>query len=89
MLGGTFDGEEVTIRGWVFRTRSSGSLAFVTVRDSSGVIQTVASKKEMDPEEFNALKKALVESSLEVTGRVNPDEREPGGRELHVSSVKV
>ncbi len=89
VLGGTFDGDEVTIRGWVFRTRSSGSLAFVTVRDSSGVIQTVASKKEMDPEEFHALKKALVESSLEVTGRVNPDERAPGGRELHVSTVKV
>ena len=89
VLEGTFDGEEVTIRGWVFRTRSSGSLAFVTVRDSSGVIQTVASKKEMDPEEFDALKKALVESSLEVTGRVHPDERAPGGRELHVSSVKV
>ena len=89
VLEGTFDNEEVTIRGWVFRTRSSGSLAFVTVRDSSGIIQTVASKKEMDEDAFNALKKALVESSVEITGRVNPDERAPGGRELHVTSAKV
>jgi asparaginyl-tRNA synthetase len=89
VLEGTFDDAEVTIRGWVYRTRSSGSLAFVTLRDSTGVIQTVASKKEMDPEEFNALKKALVESSVEITGSVNPDERAPGGRELHVTSAKV
>ena len=89
VLEGTFDGQEVTLRGWVYRTRSSGSLAFVTVRDSGGVIQAVASKKDMDDDEFNALKKALVESSVEVTGNVNPDERAPGGRELHVTSAQV
>ncbi len=89
VLEGALDGEEVSIRGWVFRTRSSGSLAFVTVRDSSGIIQTVASKKDMDEEGFVALKKALVESSVEITGRVNPDERAPGGRELHVTSARV
>jgi asparaginyl-tRNA synthetase len=89
VLEGAFDGGEVSIRGWVYRTRSSGALAFVTVRDSSGVIQTVASKNDMDEEAFNALKKALVESSVEITGRVNPDERAPGGRELHVTSARV
>ncbi|UCC92958.1 MAG: asparagine--tRNA ligase [Thermoplasmata archaeon] len=89
VLEGTFDDREVSIRGWVYRTRSSGSLAFVTVRDSTGVIQAVASKKDMDEQQFDALKRALIESSVEVTGRVNPDERAPGGRELHVTTVKV
>jgi asparaginyl-tRNA synthetase len=89
VLEGVFDGQDASVRGWVYRTRSSGSLAFVTVRDSTGVIQCVASKKEMDEREFRALKKALVESSVEVTGHVNPDERAPGGRELHVTSARV
>ncbi len=89
VLEGAFDGEEVSVRGWIFRTRSSGSLAFVTIRDSSGIIQTVASKKDMDEDKFDALKRTLVESSVEVTGRVNPDERAPGGRELHVTDVAV
>ncbi|MCK5414456.1 MAG: asparagine--tRNA ligase [Thermoplasmata archaeon] len=89
VLEGTFDDQEVSVRGWVYRTRSSGSLAFVTVRDSTGVIQTVASRKDMGSEQFDILKKALVESSVEITGRVNPDERAPGGRELHVTSATV
>jgi asparaginyl-tRNA synthetase len=89
VLDGKFDEKEVSVRGWIYRTRSSGSLAFVTVRDSTGVIQTVASRKEMDDEEFADLKKALVESSVEVTGHVNVDERAPGGRELHVRSARV
>jgi len=89
VLEGTFDDQEVSIRGWVYRTRSSGSLAFVTVRDSTGVIQTVASRKDMGSEQFDPLKKALVESSVEITGTVNPDERAPGGRELHVTSATV
>jgi asparaginyl-tRNA synthetase len=89
VLEGTFDDQEVSLRGWVYRTRSSGSLAFVTVRDATGVIQAVASKKDMANDEFHALKRALVESSVELTGRVNPDERAPGGRELHVSTARV
>jgi asparaginyl-tRNA synthetase len=89
VLEGTFDDQTVSVRGWVYRTRSSGSLAFVTVRDSTGVIQAVASKKEMEDDQFNALNKALVESSVEITGKVNPDQRAPGGRELHVTSANV
>ncbi len=89
VLEGAFDGQEVSVRGWIYRTRSSGSLAFVTLRDSSGIIQAVASKKDMDAEEFKALEKALVESSVELSGSVNPDERAPGGRELHVTSARV
>jgi asparaginyl-tRNA synthetase len=89
VLAGALDGEEVTVRGWIFRTRSSGALAFVSVRDSTGIIQAVASRNDMDEGSFEALKRALVESSVEVTGRVNPDERAPGGRELHVTGADV
>jgi asparaginyl-tRNA synthetase len=89
VLEGAFDGQEVKVRGWIYRTRSSGSLAFITIRDASGVVQAVASKKEMDEGQFDALKRALVESSIEVAGRVNADERAPGGRELHVTEAEV
>ena len=89
VLEGALDDREVSVRGWIFRTRSSGSLVFATVRDATGVIQAVASKQEMDGDQFDALGRALVESSVEVTGRVSPDERAPGGRELHVTRAKV
>ncbi|MEE9116622.1 MAG: OB-fold nucleic acid binding domain-containing protein, partial [Thermoplasmata archaeon] len=39
ILSDDFEGKEVEIKGWIYRTRSSGSLVFVVVRDSTGVIQ--------------------------------------------------
>ena len=37
-------GEEVEIRGWLFNKRSSGKIAFLIVRDGSGVVQGVLLK---------------------------------------------
>ena len=89
LLSGELDGKEATIRGWLYRTRSSGSLVFATVRDSSGVIQAVASRKDLPEGEFEPFARALIESSVEVTGTVHPDARAPGGRELHLTHARV
>jgi asparaginyl-tRNA synthetase len=89
LLSGELDGREATIRGWIYRTRSSGSLVFATIRDSSGIIQTVGSKKDLPEEDFEPLKRALIESSVILTGTVQPDERAPGGRELHLTRARV
>jgi len=89
ILAGGMDGQEVTIQGWIYRTRSTGKLVFATIRDSSGVIQTIASKADLPEEEFAGAKKALVESSVRVTGKVSADERAPGGYELHPTSFQV
>lgn len=37
-------GEEVEIRGWLFNKRSSGKIAFLIVRDGSGLVQGVLLK---------------------------------------------
>ena len=89
VLQGELDGKETQVRGWIFRTRSSGSLVFATIRDSSGIVQTVASKKDLPEGEFEDLKRALVESSVEVVGTPVPDSRAPGGRELHLTRARV
>jgi asparaginyl-tRNA synthetase len=39
-------GESVTVRGWVTTTRSSGKIAFVVLRDGSGYLQAVFSKRK-------------------------------------------
>jgi asparaginyl-tRNA synthetase len=37
-------GAAVAVRGWVVTTRSSGKIAFVVVRDGTGMLQAVLSK---------------------------------------------
>ena len=41
---GQFEGQEVTLRGWLHKRRSSGKIHFLTVRDGTGFIQVVMSK---------------------------------------------
>ncbi|MHC1605419.1 MAG: OB-fold nucleic acid binding domain-containing protein, partial [Candidatus Methanofastidiosia archaeon] len=41
------EGEKAKIRGWIYRTRSSGKLAFVTLRDESGIIQVIVEKGKL------------------------------------------
>jgi len=81
--------EKVKIRGWIYRTRSSGNIVFTVIRDSSGILQATVKKGNLSDDEFDDAKKALIESSLEVAGEVKKDERAPGGFELKVTDFKV
>ncbi len=83
------EGQEVNIRGWIYRTRSSGKLAFVSVRDESGIIQVIAEKENLPEEDFKSARKALIESLVEIGGNIYKDERAPGGREIHATKFHV
>ncbi len=82
-------GETVSVRGWVATTRSSGKIAFAVVRDGTGYLQAVISKKDVVPEVWDAFGKLTQETSLEVTGSVRADARAPGGVELQTSDLKI
>ncbi|HEX3323092.1 MAG TPA: asparagine--tRNA ligase [Terriglobales bacterium] len=86
---GKFDGQSVTIRGWLYNLRESGKLLFPIFRDGSGQIQGVVPKNAVSPETFDALKNLTQESSVIVEGKVRADKRAPGGYELDVSNVQV
>ncbi|MDZ4865527.1 MAG: asparagine--tRNA ligase [Gemmatimonadota bacterium] len=82
-------GQSVTIRGWVTHTRSSGKIAFVVLRDGTGYLQGVLSKKEV-PEPVWARFPALTqEASVALTGVVQAEPRAPGGFEMHLSDVEL
>ena len=86
---GAYDGQVVTIRGWLYNKRSSGKIRFLLIRDGTGIIQSVVVKGEVEPEAFNATEILTQESSLEVSGTVRADARAPGGYELQVSDLRA
>ena len=63
ILSGKSD-KRVKVRGWIYRTRSSGKLAFVVVRDSTGIIQCTVSRQNVAESDFDNASKALIESSV-------------------------
>ena len=83
------DGQEVELRGWLYGKRSSGKLHFLQVRDGTGIIQCVVSKKDVSPEAFAAAEHAPQEASLRVTGTVAKDPRSPLGFELQTRDLTV
>jgi asparaginyl-tRNA synthetase len=85
---GKYDGQEVTIQGWLYNLRESGKLLFPIFRDGTGIIQGVVSLKE-NPEAFAALKGLTQESSVIVTGKIRAEQRAPGGYEIGVTGVQV
>src|SRR6266404_10002511 len=86
---GQHEGQEITLRGWLYNLRESGKLLFQIFRDGSGTIQGVVAKNAVPAEVFEAIKGLTQESSVIVEGKVRADKRAPGGYELDVSNVQV
>ncbi|MCR4911823.1 MAG: aspartate--tRNA ligase [Bacilli bacterium] len=80
-------GQEVTLVGWVSKKRNLGSIAFIDLRDRSGIIQIACNEDTNLPDVRN-------EYVISVTGKVslrsNPNPNLPTGKiEIVASEVKV
>ena len=85
-------GETVTLQGWVYNKTGKGKLAFIQLRDGTGICQCVVFKGNVGDEQFAVADKIPQESSLRVTGAVKADPRAPGvpgGYEIDVQSIEV
>jgi asparaginyl-tRNA synthetase len=82
-------GEEVAVQGWLHNKRSSGKIAFLIVRDGTGLVQAVMAAGDVPTAVFGQLEALEYESSLRVTGKVRDDKRAPGGFELSVTGLEV
>src|SRR6267378_1748706 len=82
-------GRDVLVRGWVTHLRSSGKVAFIVMRDGSGMLQCVLVKGSLAPETWERFAELTQETTIEVAGTVRPDARAPGGFELAVSDLEI
>ena len=82
-------GEVVRIRGWVNNVRSSGKVAFVVMRDGSGLLQAVVVKNAVPAESWEAFGRLTQETTIEAEGEVRADARAPGGYELGVKELTI
>ncbi|MBT3416649.1 asparagine--tRNA ligase [Candidatus Woesearchaeota archaeon] len=75
----------VKVRGWIHRIRKMKDKVFIVLRDSSDVIQCVVK----DPEIVKIADELLVESSLEIEGKIYEEKRAPTGYEIEVSKLNI
>jgi len=84
-----FEGQEVTLNGWVYNTRSIGKIWFLILRDGTGLLQCVVVEAETDDIIFKLESELTQESSVTVTGTVRKEPRSVGGFELGVKHIDV
>ena len=79
---------KVSVRGWIHRERGSNKFKFITLRDSSNVIQCIFEKVDFE-KEWKEIDRMQVESSIKITGTIKKDKRAPTGYEIHVSDYNI
>jgi asparaginyl-tRNA synthetase len=82
-------GQSVTVKGWITNKRDSKGLAFIVLRDGTGILQCVVAEETVGNESFENAKRLPQESSVSLTGMVVADERQVGGVELQVSHLEI
>lgn len=63
-------GQDVTVMGWVQKSRNKGGIIFVDMRDRSGLLQIIFEESDCGAENFAKAEKLRSEFVIAVTGRV-------------------
>ena len=87
-----YEGQDVTVRGWLYNRTDKGKLQFLLMRDGSGIAQCVAFQKDLPEAMFESARTLTQESSLILSGTVRADKRAPGfpgGYEIGIKELRV
>ena len=88
-------GSEVTLMGWVQKSRNKGGIVFVDLRDRSGIMQLIFENGSIDEEGFEKAGKLRSEFVIAVTGIVEKrggavnENLATGEIELRVTSLRI
>jgi asparaginyl-tRNA synthetase len=88
VLDGDHTGDEVALRGWVHRHRSTGGIVFAVLRDATGTLQCTVKQDKVPDGEFEAAEATAFEASVRIAGVVQEDERAPEGYEVQVTGFE-
>ena len=82
-------GSEQTLCGWLQDTRNLGGIAFLQLRDITGVIQLTLIKNKLGDENFKSWANINRESIILVRGIVKGNKEAPGGVEMLPDNIEL
>src|SRR3989339_1262009 len=82
-------GEEVLLQGWVNARRNMGKIAFLDLRDRSGIVQVVCVPSELDDVAKEVLNSIRPEFVLEIEGIVQERGEKQKNSNLPTGNVEV
>ncbi|PWR71088.1 aspartate--tRNA(Asn) ligase [Methanospirillum stamsii] len=85
----TPDTPSAEVIGWAHEIRDLGGLAFLLIRDRTGILQVTIPKKKVAPEIAETIRAISRESVVRVRGIIKPEGKAPGGRELIPDLIEI
>ena len=88
-------GENVTIMGWVQKSRNKGGIIFVDLRDRSGILQLIFEESDCGAESFAKAERLRSEFVVAVEGRVEArsgavnENLATGAIEIRANSLRI
>ena len=88
-------GENVTVMGWVQKSRNKGGIIFIDLRDRSGLLQIIFEEADCGAESFAKAEKLKSEFVIAVTGKVEArsgavnENLKTGAIEIRANAVKI
>ena len=88
-------GENVTVMGWVQKSRNKGGIIFVDLRDRSGLLQIIFEEADCGEESFAKAEKLGSEFVVAVTGKVEArsgavnENLKTGAIEIRANSLRI
>lgn len=88
-------GQEVTVMGWVQKSRNKGGIIFVDLRDRSGILQIIFEESDCGSEDFAKAERLRSEFVIAVTGCVEKrsgavnENLATGALEVRAGSMRV
>ena len=82
-------GEAVVLKGWVNTRRDMGKLAFIDLRDRTGVVQVVLHPAELDEASVEAMQELRSEFCIEIHGIVQKRSEKQINANVPTGTVEV
>lgn len=80
-----YAGKQIKFCGWIHQIRKLGAIAFIVLRDRSGLLQGVLE----DQKEWTKFKNLQDETVVSIVGKVVKEKRAPLGIELRIEKVEI
>ncbi|MBK7962348.1 MAG: asparagine--tRNA ligase [Bdellovibrionales bacterium] len=86
---GQYVGQKIELKGWVYRTRSSGKVKFLELRDGTGVVSCVFFRGDCTDDVFTRFDELTQECSLKLTGTVRKHPKHEKVYEIGVTDFEL
>ena len=81
-------GQSVRLSGWMYNKRGSGKIWFLQLRDGTGFMQAIVTEADAGKEMMEIGEKLTMESSVQITGKINQHPKDEKVFELVVEKIE-